>query len=139
MNFLDVVQFASFLQTTQVGRTPRCGARGQLAATNATLYTAPVPTNTPMGSSFGTALLKSIILTNTDTVGRTATIYLVESGGTAADNRAIYKDVALAAKTTTVLTFPDDCCTLDNGETVQGLADAAAKVTYRINVVELSL
>lgn len=125
-----------YLPREQVIRTPKCGARGQFAATNATLYTAPSGTS-PTGNTQG-AILKSLILCNTDTSQRTATIYLVESGGSAADNRAIYKDVTIAAKTTVVLTFPDDTCTLDSGETVQGLADAASKVTYRINVVEIT-
>jgi hypothetical protein len=120
----------------RVIRTPKCGGRGQLTASSATLYTAPSKT-TPTGSTQG-ALLKSIILCNTDTSARTVTIYVVESGGSAADNRAILKDLTIAAKTTHTEFFPDDCCPLDSGETVRGLADVTLKVTYRISVVEIT-
>jgi len=120
----------------QIIRTPKCGGRGQLGTSSSTLYTAPSDTS-PTGSTQG-ALLKSIVLCNTDSSARTVTLYLVESGGSAADNRAIFKDLSIAAKTTTVLTFPDDCCMLDSGETVRGLADSASVVTYRINVVEVT-
>ena len=120
----------------QVIRTPKCGARGQLGSSNGTLYTAP-SVSSPTGATQG-ALLKSIVLCNTDSAAHTATIYLVESGGSAAANRAILSGATIAAATTTILTFPDDTCPMDSGETVQGLADSASKVTYRINVVELT-
>ena len=125
-----------FSQREQVIRTPKCGARGQLSNSNGTLYTSP-SVSSPTGATQG-ALLKSIILCNTDSTARTVTIYLVESGGSAAANRAILSAATIAAATTTVLTFPDDTCPLDSGETVQGLASSASVVTYRINVVELT-
>jgi hypothetical protein len=125
-----------YIPREQIIRTPKCGGRGQLGTSSSTLYTAPSDTS-PTGSTQG-ALLKSIVLCNTDSSARTVTLYLVESGGSAADNRAIFKDLSIAAKTTTVLTFPDDCCMLDSGETVRGLADSASVVTYRINVVEVT-
>lgn len=125
-----------FVQREQVIRTPKCGARGQLGSSNGTLYTAP-SVSSPTGATQG-ALLKSLILCNTDSSARTVTIYLVESGGSAAANRAILSAATIAAATTTVLTFPDDTCPLDSGETVQGLASSASVVTYRINVVELT-
>lgn len=125
-----------YLQREQVIRTPKCGARGQFTGSNATLYTAPSVTS-PTGSTQG-AMLKSVILCNTDTTARTVTMYIVESGGSAADNRCLYKDYSIAAKTTSVLLFADDECPLDSGETVQGLADTTLKVTYRLGVVELT-
>jgi len=125
-----------YLPREQVIRTPKCGARGQFAATNATLYTAPSGTS-PTGNTQG-AILKSIVLCNTDSSSRTVTIYVVESGGTAAANRAILSAASIAANTTVTLTFPDDTFPLDSGETVQGLASSANLVTYRINVVELT-
>lgn len=124
------------VQREQIIRTPKCGARGQLGSSNGTLYTSP-SVSSPTGATQG-ALLKSIVLCNTDSTARTVTIYLVESGGSAAANRAILSGATIAAATTTVLTFPDETCPLDSGETVQGLADSASKVTYRINVVELT-
>lgn len=125
-----------FVPRDQVIRTPKCGARGQLTGSNATLYTAPSVTS-PTGSTQG-ALLKSIVLCNTDTAARTVTMYVVESGGSAAANRMILSVMSIAASTTVTLTFPDDTFPMDSGETVQGLADTTLKVTYRINVVELT-
>lgn len=137
----DVISFndlygTMFQKREQVIRTPKCGARGQLGSSNGTLYTSP-SVSSPTGATQG-ALLKSIVLCNTDSTARTATIYLVESGGSAAANRAILSAVTIAAATTMILSFPDETCPLDSGETVQGLADSASKVTYRINVVELT-
>lgn len=120
----------------QVIRTPKCGARGQLGSSNGTLYTAPSDV-TPTGNTQG-ALLKSLVLCNTDSSARTVTIYVVESGGSAAANRAILSAASIPANTTVTLTFPDDTFPLDSGETVQGLASSASVVTYRINVVELT-
>lgn len=122
------------MQRDQVTLFPKCGGRGQLTTSSATLYTAPTGT-TPTGAT-QSALLKSIILCNTDTTSKTVTIYLVETGGSVADNRAILKDLTIAAKTTHTEFFPDDCCPLDGGETVRGLASANTTVTYRVNVVE---
>lgn len=120
----------------QVIRTPKCGARGQLNSSNGTLYTAPSATS-PTGSTQG-ALLKSLVLCNTDSSARTVTIYVVESGGSAAANRAILSAFSIAANTTTIYSFADEIFPMDSGETVQGLASAANVVTYRINVVELT-
>lgn len=125
-----------YRQREQIIRTPKCGGRGQLGTSSATLYTAPSDTS-PTGSTQG-AILKSLVLCNTDSSARTVTIYVIESGGSVADNRANFKDLSIAAKTTTVLTFPDDCFMLDSGETIRGLADSANLVTYRINVVEVT-
>lgn len=129
-------QSLQYKQREQVIRTPKCGARGQLSGSNATLYTAPSVAS-PTGNTQG-ALLKSIVLCNTDSVSRTVTLYAVESGGSAAANRAILSAMTIAAATTVTLTFPDDCFPLDSGETIQGLASSASVVTYRINVVEIT-
>ena len=125
-----------YVKREQVIRTPKCGARGQLTGSNATLYTAP-SVSSPTGATQG-ALLKSIVLCNTDTSARTVTMYVIESGGSVAANRMILSAMSIAASTTVTLTFPDDTFPLDSGETVQGFADTTAKVTYRINVVELT-
>lgn len=125
-----------YVQREQVIRTPKCGARGQFSAVNATLYTSPA-VSSPTGATQG-ALLKSIILCNTDSSSRTVTMYVVESGGSAAANRAILSGMTIAANTTVTLTFADEVFPMDSGETVQGLASSANLVTYRINVVELT-
>ena len=131
-----IPQPSSILPREQVIRTPKCGARGQLSGSNSTLYTAPSGTS-PTGSTQG-ALLKSLVLCNTDSSARTVTIYVVESGGSAAANRAILSAASIAANTTVTLTFPDDTFPMDSGEMVQGLASVANVVTYRVNIVELT-
>lgn len=112
----------------------KCGGRGQLPSSVGTLYTAPSNT-TPTGSTQG-ALLDQIILCNTDASSRTVTIYLVESGGSAAANRAIMSAATITAGQTLIVDFSPDGCPLDSGETVQGLASVASKVTYRLSVRE---
>lgn len=107
--------------------TPRyVAARGQLAASNATLFTAPSLLSAVAGE---VTRFVHIILNNTDTATRTVTLYVVESGGTAADNRAILKDATWAAKTMIAVAFN---IPLAAGDTIQGFSDAASKMTYVI-------
>src|SRR5689334_5390714 len=73
--------------------TPKALYRGQLPSSVGILYTAPA-TNT---GCF--AIIKEFWVCNTDTVARTFTLYVVEAGGSVADDRAICKDVTIAAKT----------------------------------------
>lgn len=113
--------------------TPINMGYGQLAAASGTLYTAP--TGTIAGASSQKSILTEVILCNTDTVARTVTLYVVENGGAAADNRAIMKDATIAAKTTYVASF---FTVLESGETIRGLADSASKVTYRLSGRQLT-
>ena len=122
----------------QVARTPRCVFHDMLTGAAATLYTAPSPTNLPTGSSVGTALLKSLVITNTDSSARTYTLYVIPSGGSAADKYCIAKDESIAAKTKYEFVYPDDSFPINAGEFIQGLADTTLKVSIRVNVVELS-
>ena len=135
---IETAPFPIQQQRVQVTRTPKCGFHAMLTGSAATLYTAPSPTNNPTGSSFGTALLKSLILTNTDSSARTVTLYVVASGGSAADAQTIAKDMSIAAKTTYEFIYPDDTFPLNAGEFIQGLADTTLKVSCRVNVVEMS-
>lgn len=121
-------------QRNQITSTPKCGARGQLAAASATLYTAPTGT-TPTGD-YPKALLRSIVLCNTDSSARTVTLYGIESGGSVATNRALLSAASMAAGETWVIDFGD--MPLEQGETVRGLASVANVVTYRVSVVELT-
>lgn len=114
-------------------RTPVCGGRGQLTATSAILYTAP--SGLISGAASQKAVVTGIIFSNTDTVSRTITLYFIESGGSVADNRAVMKDVTIAAKT--MYREPFDT-PLESGETIRGLASVAAVITYRINIDELT-
>jgi hypothetical protein len=126
-------------QRERVIRTPLVGFRGQLTGSAATLYTAPVlQAGLPTGTSQAAALVKSLIMCNTDTSARTVTVYAIESGGSAADNRAVFKDLSIAAKTTVEYFYPDDCFPLGSGEFIQGLADTTLKVTVRLNVLQLT-
>ena len=108
--------------------TPINMGYGQLTNSSAILYTAP--SGTIAGAASQKALLLEIWLCNTDTTARTVTVYAVENGGSVADNRAILKDVTIAAKTT----YRQECwCVLESNETVRGLADTTLKVTYRLS------
>lgn len=122
-------------QRNQVIATPKCGARGQLGIASATLYTVPTVSNAPV--SYPKAILKSIVLCNTDSSARTVTLYLIESGGSVAADRAILSAASVAAGETWVVDFGDGI-PLETAETVRGLASVASKVTYRISVVELT-
>ena len=115
---------------------PTCGARGQLSGSSTTLYTAPTGT-TPTGNT-QKAKLKAILLHNTDSVDRTITIYIIESGGSVADNRAMLKAVTIPTGKLWIIEFGDGV-TLEGGETVRGLASTANVITYRIDVEEMML
>ncbi len=114
--------------------TPAAVQTAQLTNASTTLYTAPSRT-TPIGS-IARAKLTSIVFCNTDSSARTVTVYLIESGGSVADNRAILKDVSIPAKTTWVFDAGADGIPLANAETIRGLASVTLVVTYRISVVE---
>lgn len=122
----------------QVVRTPKQGYMGQLAAASATLYTAPSLTSSPTGTATCTASLRGLNVCNCDTVSRTFTMYVVESGGSAADDRAIFKDVTIAAKTTLFFLWGADAMPMADGTTLRGFADSANKVTVRVSVEELT-
>lgn len=108
--------------------TPINMGYGQLTGSSVTLYTAP--SGTIAGAASQKALLLEIWLCNTDTAARTVTLYAIESGGAAADNRAIYKDFSIAAKTS----VRQECyLVLESGSTLAGLADTTLKVTYRFS------
>ena len=98
---------------------------GQLTGSAATLYTCPASTK---------AIVKEIWFSNTDSSARTITFYAIESGGSAAANRALLSAVSIAANT--VYRIPCSMV-LEAGEFLQGLADTTAKVTYRISGVEV--
>jgi hypothetical protein len=109
---------------------------GQLTASSTTLYTAPsVPT---IANSVGLnpkAIVRLISLCNTDSSARTVTLYLVESGGSVADNRAITKAVSIPANYTWILDNLE--IVLEAGDTIRGLADTTLKVTVYIGGEEL--
>lgn len=114
-------------------------AQGQFSNVNATLYTAP----TANGGAGNMAILKEIILANCDTVDRTYTIYRVPAGGSASDSRALFKTITILASSTERigLSLPLRArfvAGVLTGDTLQGLADAANKVTYTISGAEVT-
>lgn len=120
----------------QIARVPSVGARGQLTNSNATIYTAPTAPVSPLGA-VATAVLTSIVFCNTDSRARTVTLYLVESGGSAAANRAMLSAASVPANTTWTWDCGPSGIPLADSETIQGLASATTVVTYRINVEQL--
>jgi hypothetical protein len=117
--------------------TQKILARGQLPSSVGVLYTAPV------SNTGAKAIVKELWLSNTDTATRTITLYVVEAGGAVADNRAVMKDITIAAKTWYRIptSFVLDSAVIGStltGDTLQGLSDAASKITYLVSGVELS-
>lgn len=93
----------------------------------ATAYTVPASTK---------AIVKELVLCNTDTSARTVSIRVVPSGETAADEHCIFKDLSIAAKTT--YHIGDMSMVLEADEDVDVIADVTNKVTVRISGVEIA-
>ena len=99
-----------------------------MVATTATIYTAPALTTTK---------ITTIILTNEDTNARTATLYLVESGGTADEAHYLLNAAAIPTDgTPLVLSF--DELYLNAADTLQAKASAANTVAIHVTSVELT-
>lgn len=96
--------------------------QGQLPSSIGDLYTVPGAT---------TAIIKSISYVNTDSVTRTANLYVLKSGTTA--RRIIPLALSMSTGDTMLL---DDVLTLGAGDKIQGDASAATVVDYIISGVE---
>lgn len=99
----------------------------QLTASAATYYTAPANTK---------SVIKKLTFTNTDTVARTVTVYLVPSAGTAGATNILISARPIPAGDTY------DCQealgqTLLIGGFIQALADVGAKVTIQGSLSEV--
>jgi len=115
---------------------PKAFYIGQLAGTAGTLYTAPAAFTVANAVGLNPkAMIERIWLCNTDTATRTITLYLVESGGSTADNRAILKDYPMNPKTDRSIDGP---FYLEAAGLVRGLADVADKVTVTIHGTEMT-
>jgi hypothetical protein len=101
--------------------TQKVMAEGQLPIAKGTLYTVPGATS---------ALIKTIILVNTDASARTINIY-VKPGATS--RRIFTKDFSLAAGDQTQL---DLNIILETGDLLEGDASAATVVDYFVCGVE---
>ena len=96
-------------------------ADGQLASSKGTLYTVPTSTS---------AIVRSIILVNTDTVSRAVNLY-AKPGSTS--RRLISKDLVLGAGENLVFDTP---ITLEEGDLIEGDAAAATVVDFIISGAE---
>lgn len=100
-------------------------APAALTASLVTQYTVPGSTE---------AIVKEIILCNTDTVARSVDVHVVPSGGSAAASNQIHAD-SLQPKQTRILSLNT---LLDTGDFVQAKASSASVVSYRMSVIEVS-
>ena len=104
--------------------TPKAVTPAALTASSVTQYTVP-------GST--TSIVKEILVCNTDSVARTATVYFVPSGGSPAASNIILSARSLAAGETLVVGLSS---VLATGDTIRALASTAAVVSFRASVVE---
>jgi len=107
-----------------IAGTDKRMSMGQLAATDSTLYTAP--------SATPGAIVKQIVLVNTDTVQRTVSLGVNGTAATAANN-VFANLLPIAAGQTVTL---DLYAVLNSGDTIHGLADAGSKVNHLISGIE---
>ena len=100
----------------------------QLGSRNGTLYTAA-------SSERGTRLT-ALVLVNDTTTSATATIYIVETGGTAGVANIIANAVTIPGDG-----FPVHIdvrgIIMNASDTIQGLASAASQITYHICGIEM--
>jgi hypothetical protein len=103
----------------------------QLPTTTGTLYTSPA-------GKAGTQVT-SLKLVNTASAPVTATVYVVESGGSAADNRALCKDFSVPADGLPyeLLEGAEAQFYLNAGDTIRGVAGSASSITVHLSGVEL--
>jgi hypothetical protein len=107
---------------------------GMLTGTSATLYTAPAaPANANAVGVNPIAIVDKVWLSNTDASARTVTLYVVESGGSVADNRAVMKSVSIPANSTIDI---DPSWVIEASGTLRGLADTTLKVTVMVSGTE---
>lgn len=92
----------------------------QLGSSNGTLYTAP-------SANGARARIRNLTICNTDTSARTVTLDIVPSGGSAGASVRVLSAAAIPASTTWLLNRLE--LHVEPGGTVQGLADAASKIT----------
>jgi hypothetical protein len=100
-----------------------------LGASETTIYTCP--------ANYA-ASVKILRLCNTDSSARTATIYKVKSGDSAADDVTQAKTLALGAAGSDTHIFEDGPYTLAAGDKLSGLASSESKVTATAEVVEVT-
>jgi hypothetical protein len=106
--------------------TKQLAAVTGLTASAATLYTVPTSTTTTV---------KTILLSNYTATDRSVTLYLVPSGGTAANGNKILGEINVPANTTTTI---DTAIMMPAGAFLSGLASVTTSVNIHISGVEIS-
>ena len=106
--------------------TERNLARAQLGTTLGTLYTTGAGT---------TPLVKNIVLSNSDTVNRAASIWLVASGGTVAGSNVLLDQVSVPTKG--IIDW-SGFQVMGTGSTIQGSAAAANVIAVNIGGAEIT-
>jgi hypothetical protein len=134
---------SELLTTPSIGRSQEIPLRrsykkqfflGMLTNASATLYTAPAaPANANAVGVNPIAIVDKVWLSNTDSADRTVTLYVVESGGAVADNRAVMKTVPIPANSTIDI---DPAWVIEASGTLRGLADTTLKVTVLVSGTE---
>lgn len=107
--------------------TPKAITPAQLTATVATYYTCPANTR---------AIVRAATVCNSAGAAHTYTFYRVPSGGTAGVTNICASAVPIAAGQTLVVQELLGKA-LGAGDTIQGLADSAAALTFDAAVVEV--
>ena len=98
-----------------------------LTTSAATYYTVPTSTKT---------VLKKVTFTNNDTVPRTVTLYLVETGGSAGNSNIIVNAKAIAPGET-YEAYEVEGHIMNAGDFIRALASQASIVTIQISGVEI--
>lgn len=104
--------------------TPTKLYQGQLATAETTLFTAT-------GNG---AILKEVLVCNTDTAARTFSLSNVPSGGTAGTGNRLLATVSLSAGQTLIFSFST---VLNSGDFISGLASNGAVVNLTISGVAI--
>lgn len=124
----DVLEFATQPSGMVLAHatTNGSGVEGaMLTGSSATYYTAPASKKTVVGP---------ITLCNTHSAALATTVYIIESGGSAAGKKKVFGG-SIPAGATVMLDGP---FVLDPGDTVRGLAGTTDLVSIRVTPIEMS-
>lgn len=100
--------------------------RGQPGSTSTTLYTAP--------STAGSyAIVKEVVICNTDVEDLTIDLHTVENAGSVADDRKLLSAALIPTGATVVFGFNT---VLEANETIRATAEQASEITLTISGVE---
>jgi len=101
------------------------------------LVAASATTYYPLDSKLKKGIIKQLVFNNIDTVAHTVTAYLVPAAGSASTTNQCGETLSLAAGRS-MTCYAALLQTMNPGETIQAVADAANKVSIRGSVAEYS-